>query len=40
MRMTFHLDALTRHLFAELHVEDDTGDDILYHNEVPDYPSS
>ena len=34
------LDALTRHLFAELHVEDDAGDDILYHNEVPGHPSS
>lgn len=31
------LDDLTRRLFAELHVEDDSGDEILYHNEVPDY---
>lgn len=32
------LDQLTARLFAELHVESASGDDILYHNEVPDYP--
>lgn len=31
------LDALTDELFAELRLEDRSGNNILYHNEIPDY---